>query len=362
MTSLKRTALTGWHETHGAKLGAFGGWQMPLEYQGTVAEHNAVRDSAGMFDVSHLGTVFVTGDEALDIVAATFTNDPARLAAGASQYTLCCDEHGGIEDDLLCYRLSGERFLLVPNAANTAAVVAALRAVATGRDAAVDDRSRDYATLAVQGRDALPRVRGALGLDGEQVPYLGVGAVEFDGAAGWLCRTGYTGEPGCELVLPNAVALTAWEALAGAGVVPAGLGARDTLRLEMGYPLHGNDLGLDTSPFEARLGWAVKLDREPFRGRDELVVQKERGPRRRLWGLRSGGRRPLRADLDVRRNGAVVGATTSGSYSPTLGVGIGLAYLADSAEPGTDVAVDVRGSAVTCEVVRPPFVDRSPKA
>jgi aminomethyltransferase len=359
---LVTTALTDRHHDLGAKMAPFAGWSMPLEYEGTLAEHRAVRAGVGVFDVSHLGTVWITGTDAEAAVASTFTNDPARLDDRQSQYTLCCDDTGGIVDDLIVYRIAANRFMVVPNAANTPAVVSRLeRAAAQHTDATVRDESREHAILAVQGPGALDLVAGVVGLDPRDVPYLGLAEVELHGESVVLCRTGYTGEPGVELVLPNPAARPTFDALLEGGAVPAGLGARDTLRLEMGYPLHGNDISRSTHPYEARLGWAVKLDRGAFTGQDALRAAKERGPGRRLLGLVTEGRRPLRAGMTVRRDGESVGELTSGGFSPTLEVGIGLAYLADPIAAGDEVVVDVRGRQLPASVVRPPFVERDPK-
>ncbi|MBW3619848.1 MAG: glycine cleavage system aminomethyltransferase GcvT [Actinobacteria bacterium] len=359
---LIETALTARHRELGAKLVDFAGWRMPLEFEGTLAEHQRVRERVGVFDVSHLGTLWLTGADATATVAASFTNDATVLADGASQYTLCCDDDGGIVDDLIVYRLAADRWMVVPNAANTAAVLRALRATAQGRDVAVEDGSRDHAILAVQGPDAHAAVERALGHRPQDLEHLGLAEVDVPGGTGVLCRTGYTGEPGSELIVPNGHAVAVFDALLDGGAAPVGLGARDTLRLEMGYPLHGNDIDRSTDPFEARLGWAVKLDRGPFRGADALARRKAGGgPRRRLFGLLGTSRRPPRAGMTVHRGVEPVGTVTSGSYSPVLGVGIGLAYVADPLGPGDEVSVDVRGTDVGFEVVRPPFVDRDPK-
>jgi aminomethyltransferase len=362
---LRTTALTAAHEAAGAKLADFAGWSMPIQFAGTLAEHQAVRDDVGVFDVSHLGTVFVDGSGAEVAIAATFTNDPSRVGVGSSQYTLCCDERGGIVDDLIVYRLADDRWMTVPNAANTAAVVDALRRAADG-SVTVRDESADWAVLAVQGPRSLEGVDLVLGPRGApaagDVAHLGVVEVDVDGGPLLLCRTGYTGEVGVELVLPNALAPTIWEEVVAAGAAPCGLGARDTLRLEMGYPLHGNDLSTDVSPYEARLGWAVKLERDDFVGRDALDAAKRAGPARRLFGIRVDGRRPPRPGMTLRDGALPVGAVTSGSFSPTLGCGIGLAMLDDPVGPGDELTLDVRGVDVAVAVVRPPFVDRDPKA
>jgi aminomethyltransferase len=366
-TSLVRTVLADDHLAAGASMAPFAGWEMPLRFAGTLAEHHAVRTGVGVFDVSHLGTVWIDGGGALATIAACFTNDPSVLTDGGSQYTLCCDERGGIVDDLIVYRITSDRWLAVPNAANTASVVRVLEAAAERHGASVRDESRDWAVLAVQGPGALALVDGlGLVLGGgcdtpSDVPYLGVVTFDTEADPGVLARTGYTGEPGVELIVPNGVAAALWATLQRAGAEPCGLGARDTLRLEMGYPLHGNDLSTDVTPFEARLGWAVELDRSDFRGRTALAAAKAAGVERRLWGLVSDGRRPARAGMAVNHGGVAAGAVTSGGYSPTLERGIALAYLADPLGPGDTVEVDVRGNVAVFEVVRPPFVDRDPR-
>lgn len=359
---LQRTALTDRHEQAGARMAPFAGWSMPLEYEGTLAEHAAVRASVGVFDVSHLGTVLVHGADAAEVVGRSFTCDPSRVEVGRSQYTLCCDERGGVVDDLIVYRLDEGRWMAMPNAANTAPVVDRLRAIAADADdAVVEDRSVAEAIIAVQGPRALASASEVLGLDVAAIPYLHVARSEADASRGALvARTGYTGEPGCEVVVDGAVAGRLWDDLVAGGAVRCGLGARDTLRLEMGYPLHGHELSREVDPYQARMGWAVHLDHE-FVGREALAALKEAGPSRRLWGLRVDGRRPLRQGLEVRVGDERVGAVTSGSFSPTLRAGIGLAYLDDPLGPGDHVVVDVRGRDVPAEVVRPPFVERDPR-
>jgi len=348
------------HERHlalGATMAPFAGWSLPLSYAGTVVEHTAVRNDAGVFDVSHLGTLVVTSSDARRAISETFTNDPALLEDGQSQYTLCCDEAGGVIDDCIVYRLETDRWIVIPNAANTPAVVSALAEHGT----AVDDRSRDTAVIAVQGPRALELADAALGLEIQSMEHLAVAeATAFGGVDVVVCRTGYTGEIGCELLVEGEPAAEVFDALLDAGATPCGLGARDTLRLEMGYPLHGHELTTHTTPWAAGLGWAVKLDHGSFTGRDALAAAKEAGASRNLWGLRSDGRRPLRDGCAVLIGDDEVGGTTSGGFSPTLEVGIGLAYL-PGVTVGDHVEVDVRGRRIGCEVVWPPFVDRSPK-
>lgn len=358
---LRRTALTEQHHAAGARMAPFAGWEMPVEFTGTLAEHAAVRDGVGVFDVSHLGTVFVSGRDAAATIGRAFTCDSDQVAVGASQYTLCCTLAGGIIDDLIVYHLEPGSWMIVPNAANTAAVLERLAEVTAG-DVTIVDESGNQAILAVQGPQALQRASEVLGVDVAGIDHLGLHQMTDGLAAGGIVvRTGYTGEPGCEVVVPNDGAVGLWSSLIEAGAQPCGLGARDTLRLEMGYPLHGHELSVHVTPYEARCGWAVKLDHD-FVGRDALVQLKEAGPSRRLWGLRVEGRRPLRDGMLVRRDGVAVGRLTSGGFSPTLQVGIGLALLDDPVGPDDAVVVDVRGRDVDAVVVRPPFVDRDPRA
>ncbi|MCC5950453.1 MAG: glycine cleavage system aminomethyltransferase GcvT [Nitriliruptoraceae bacterium] len=355
------------HEALGATMAPFAGWAMPIRYGSIAEEHRAVRTSVGVFDVSHLGTVRIEGREALEVVKASFTNDPTTLVDGRSQYTLCCTEQGGVLDDLIVYRRRADRWLAVPNAANTAAVVARLQAVAAERDASVHDESTGWAVLAVQGPQALALVdrvladHGALVDVASATPHLGVREVAIAGREAVLARTGYTGERGVELMLPVDAAGRVWDELRGAGARPVGLGARDTLRLEMGYPLHGHELSVDISPYEVGLRWAVKLDRPAFVGQEALRDASAGEPARRLIGLRAEGRRPLREGMPVLVGDRVVGATTSGTLSPSLQVPIALALVQRTTPPDAALQVDVRGRPVPVERVRPPFLDRDPR-
>lgn len=359
------------HRELGAKLAAFAGWEMPIDYGSVVAEHTAVREQVGVFDLAHLGSVSVTGPEAAAVLQQALSNDVERLSEGGAQYTLCLTEDGGIRDDLILYRLPSG-FWTVPNAANNEDVVAALRACVGGRDAQVTDHGAAVVCLAVQGPESPATLRHAR-LDPGELAFMACRPIDPPGAAGpgaaadagipgggILARTGYTGERGYELFLPAESALTVWDRLVAAGAQPVGLGARDTLRLEMGLPLHGNDLSTATSPVEARLMWAVKLG-TGFVGEDAVAATKAGGVTRRLCGVRATGRGVPRAHCPVTRYGQALGELSSGGYSPTLGVGIGMGYLA-AVEPGDAVEIDVRGRAVPAEVARPPFVDRSPKS
>lgn len=347
------------HERHvaaGAKLGDFGGWDMPLEYAGggVVAEHTAVREDVGVFDVSHLGKVLLRGPGAAAYLNGVVTNDLGRIEPGKAQYTLLCDDSGGVVDDLIAYLVSPDEVFLIPNAANTAAVAAILEDGAPD-GVEVVDRHEAYAVLAVQGPRSA-EVVASLGLPTD-LPYM---AYADEGGVR-VCRTGYTGEHGYELVVPWDDALRWWDALVAAGVRPCGLGARDTLRTEMGYPLHGHELSLDISPVQARAGWAVGWGKPAFHGRAALLAEKEAGPARRSWGLRALERAIPRPGMSVLVDGATVGEVTSGTFSPTIKQGIALALIDTAAGVGAgdEVALDVRGRPVRFEVLVPPFVDRS---
>ncbi len=347
------------HTELGATFAPFGGWEMPVSYAGVVAEHTAVRESVGVFDVSHLGKASVAGPGAADFVNSCLTNDLGRIGPGQAQYTLCVTESGGVTDDLIAYYVSDDEVFLVPNAANTAAVVAEIAARAPA-GITVTGRHRDFGVLAVQGPKSAEIV-AALGLPSD-MDYMAFVDASFDGHPVRVCRTGYTGERGYEL-LPTwdgaeALFRALVTAVQAAGGEVAGLGARDTLRTEAGYPLHGHELSTDISPLEARCGWAIGWRKPTFWGRDVLVAQKEAGPARVMWGLRALDRGVLRQGLTVLRDGTAVGETTSGTFSPTLKVGIALALLDSAAglAAGDEVTVDVRGRALRCEVVAPPFV------
>ena len=360
MTDIQHGPLEERHRELGASFAEFGGWSMPVSYAGTVAEHTATRTTVGLFDVSHLGKALVRGPNAAEFVNSALTNDLRRIRPGKAQYTLCCTESGGVVDDLIVYYVSDGEFFLVPNAANTAAVVDALKDGAP-QGITVTNEHRSYAVLAVQGpRSAEVLARLELPTD---MDYMGFVDAAYDGVALRVCRTGYTGEHGYELV-------PSWDSAGGVfdalvEVVgeldgqPAGLGARDTLRTEMGYPLHGHELSLDISPLQARCGWAIGWKKDAFWGRDALLAEKASGPRRLVRGLRALERGVLRSELTVLADDVPVGVTTSGTFSPTLKVGIALALIETAAgiETGRRVVVDVRGRKLECEVVDPPFVE-----
>ena len=363
--SLLTSPLHDRHVAAGAKLADFSGWSMPIEYAGggVLAEHTAVREAVGLFDVSHLGTATVRGPGAAAFVDSCLTNDLSRIGPGRAQYTLCCDESGGVVDDLIVYLHGPDHVLLVPNAANAAEVLRRLSEAAP-ESISVSDRHAEVAVLAVQGPHSL-QVLELLGLPGELSYMSFVAGTGAHGAADvTVCRTGYTGEHGYELLVEADRAGELWDAVLECGqdlgIRPCGLGARDTLRTEMGYPLHGHELSLDITPNQARSGWAVGWKKPAFWGRDALLAEKEAGPDRLLWGLRATGRgipRPGMAVLGA--DGVRIGEVTSGTFSPSLRTGIGLALIdaAAGVEEGAALTVDVRGRPQAVEVVRPPFVE-----
>lgn len=363
--------LAALHRAAGATLGDFAGWELPLWFTSAVAEHHAVRERAGMFDVSHLGTVWVAGPGATATIAASFTNDPARVGDGAAQYTLCCDDRGGVLDDLIVYRLAADRWLCIPNAANTATVVGQLAGGAerAGVDGGVEvrDESTAWGVVAVQGPASLELVDDVLSRSSPAASALapfGVVEVELAGGAGGalMARTGYTGEAGVEFVARAELAPTLWAVLADAGAEPCGLAARDSLRLECGFPLHGAELTPEVTPYDAGLGWAVRFGHGKFPGEAALRALAENGAPRRSWGLVVDSRRPPRAGMRVLHDGSPVGRVTSGGYAPTLGAGVALAALEPPIRPGDRVDIDLRGHPVSARVVAPPFVDRGSSA
>jgi aminomethyltransferase len=328
----------------------FGGWEMPLSYPGgTLAEHLACRESAVAFDVSHLGTVRVEGPGAFRRLNEVLTNDLGRIGPGQAQYTHLLDEvDGSVVDDIIVWWRAGDRFDVMPNAANTSRVVEAVGG---------DDVTATRALVAVQGPEARARL-GTVSQAAAGVRRFAVAEVEWNGVPCVVAGTGYTGEDGIEWSVPAEAAPQLWEALLGAGLRPAGLGARDTLRLEAGLPLHGHELGPGVTPLQAGLGWVVAWDKGPFRGRPALEAERERGLHRRLRGLVVEGRQPPRQGYSVLVGGKPAGTVTSGNFSPVLGRGIALAFLPPDVAPGDHVEVEIRERRVPAEVVKPPFVRR----
>jgi aminomethyltransferase len=362
---LHETALIDVHRAAGARLIEFGGWRMPVQYGGILEEHKAVRERAGLFDLSHMGELFVEGDGAGDALAAALVTDPRTLAVGRAQYAMLCAPDGGIIDDLIVYRLGPERFLVVANAGNAVVVSDELATRLGGWRAVLDDRSLATSLVAIQG----PAAAGVLGpltdVDLGALRYYAIAEGQVAGVPALVARTGYTGEDGFEVFVDWARGPDVWSALAdagtSAGVVPCGLGARDTLRLEAGMPLYGNELDRATNPFDAGLGRVVKLDKPgDFVGRTALARVAEAGPEKRLVGLTITGRGIARHGHPVERDGAPTGVVTSGTHSPTLGKPIAMAYVAPGdGEPGTILAVEIREQPISAEVVPLPFYKRA---
>ena len=350
--TLRRPPLFERHEQAGAKLVPFAGWEMPVQYEGIRQEHVAVRTAAGMFDVSHMGEIETSGPQAEQFLQRILSNDLGKLAEGGAQYSLLCREDGGVLDDLFTYRLGGDRFLTVTNAANHEKDLAWFQRQAESFEVEIRDAHADWTMLAVQG----PRARAALEViaEGELPPRMGTATLPMAGVSTLVCGTGYTGEDGCELMIPPDGAATVWDALLEQGVGPAGLGARDTLRLEVCFHLYGNDLSEDRNPIEAGLGWACKLDTD-FIGADALRGAE---PEQTLVPFAFTGPGIPRQDNPVTApNGD--GIVTSGSMSPCLEIGIGMAYVpALDAKAGTAIEVDVRGKPRAAEVREKPLFKR----
>lgn len=364
--ALQHTPLEAEHQALGAKLGPFGGWSMPIEYAGALKEHEAVRERVGLFDLTHLGKVDVTGPGALDLLQRVVTNDVSRAAVGEALYNLVLNEGGGVIEDLIVYRLDDERYFVVPNAANAHRVLQILEETPAASRVHLMYH-QDWCFLAVQGPESV-QVMQRLFPEASDLAFMQCVESEYKRRPVIVTRSGYTGEVGFELFTFQDVAHDLWSALLEAmepyGGAPCGLAARDVLRLEMGYPLYGQDLFESVTALEAGLSWAVSFDKGDFRGRTSLLRQREEGLPSRLVGLRMHERRHIpRAHYPVFAEDQLIGEVTSGTFSPLLQTGIGLAYLrpADVATTGDTVEVDIRGRRGVADVVRPPFVDRNPR-
>ncbi|WP_408895771.1 glycine cleavage system aminomethyltransferase GcvT [Nocardioides sp. R1-1] len=363
----RRTPLHDVHAALGASFTDFAGWQMPVRYGSETAEHRAVRTAAGLFDLTHMGEIELTGPGAGAALDRALVGRPSAIGVGRARYSMICAEDGGIIDDLVVYRLADEHFLVVANASNVAVVAPEIAARAEGHDATVHDSSADWALLAVQGPASAEILAGLTELDVPSLRYYAIEAGSVAGADALVARTGYTGEDGFEVYCRPADAAAVWDALQRAGephgLVPAGLACRDTLRLEAGMPLYGNELTRDTTPYEANLGRVVALDKpEGFVGQAALAARKEQGPRRVLVGLVASGRRSPRAGYPVLdpATGAEVGEVTSGAPSPTLERPIAMAYVPPAlATPGTRLQVSLRGAREDADVVELPFYTRA---
>jgi aminomethyltransferase len=366
-TVLLRTALVERHRSLGGRLIDFAGWEMPVQYSSILDEHRAVRERVGLFDLSHMGEVWVSGPGAATGLGAALVSDPARLAEGRAHYSMICAEDGGIIDDLIVYRVAEERFMVVPNASNRVAVVEALGQRLEGHDAAMDDASLRTSLVAVQGPRAAELLTPLTDVDLTSLRYYAIAEGHAVGEPAFIARTGYTGEDGFELFVEWEAAVPIWDRLLSEGermgIMACGLGARDTLRLEAGMPLYGNELDRDTNPFEAGLGRVVKFDKAgDFTGRAALQHVAEAGPEKQLVGMVVRGRGIARHGypLHVPGDNNDVGVVTSGAPSPTLGMPIAMGYLppADT-EVGTMVEVAIRGSRVDAEIVPLPFYKRA---
>jgi aminomethyltransferase len=358
------TALIEVHRDLGARLIEFGGWLMPVQYTGILEEHRAVRERAGLFDLSHMGELFVEGDDAGDALAAALVTDPRTLAQGRAQYSMICAPDGGVIDDLIVYRLGPERFLVVANAGNAATVSDELAVRLGDWRAVLDDRSLATSLVAIQGPRAAGVLQPLTDVDLDALRYYAIAEGLVAGVPALVARTGYTGEDGFELFVDWERGVDVWKALARAGdkagVIACGLGARDTLRLEAGMPLYGNELDRETTPFDAGLGRVVKLEKPgDFVGREALAEVAEEGPKKRLVGLTITGRGIARHGYPVLAGDRRTGVVTSGTHSPTLGKAIAMASVAPAdGEPGTILAVEIREQPVSAEVVPLPFYKR----
>lgn len=346
-SDVRTSPLDAEHRRLDARLTPFGGWEMPLNYpQGTIHEHLACRRGAVMFDVSHLGTVRV--NDGFDVLQRTLTNDLSRIAPGRAQYTHLLDDDASVLDDIIVWWRPGDVFDVMPNASNTERVVRAIGG---------HDVTSERAVIAVQGPRWTEHLRATFP-DAVDVGRFRVAELEWRGAPCVVAGTGYTGEPGIEIAVPVDAAPELWRALGDSGVEPAGLGARDTLRLEAGLPLHGHELGAGITSLQAGLGWVVAWDKPVFRGRDAAVAERAAGPHRRLVGITTAGRRPPRGGSRILLDDTEVGETTSGNFSPVLEHGIALGFVRPDIGPGHRVTIDVRGTMLDGEVTELPFVRR----
>ncbi|HEY8216443.1 MAG TPA: glycine cleavage system aminomethyltransferase GcvT [Acidimicrobiia bacterium] len=359
--TLRRSPIDAEHRASGARMAEFGGWEMPIQYTGVLEEHRACRSDGVVFDVSHLGSVAVRGEGARATLQWAFTNDLGRIEPGRAQYTHLLDPvDAHVVDDIIVWWVAPHDFLVMPNASNTDRIVGALHEAAEDHadgGCSVDDVTKTRAVVAVQGPRARQRLADVLP-DVADTARFAVRAVDDALFRGWVAGTGYTGEDGVELHVPAPDAPATWRALLASGLIPAGLGARDTLRLEAGLPLHGHELGPGITPLQAGLGWVVRFDKGDFRGREALLAERECGVARRLRGLVVAGRQVPRAGCSVAIDGQTVGTVTSGNFSPMLERGIALAFLPPDVDDGASVTVDVRGRDVAATVVQPPFVHR----
>ncbi len=351
-----RTPLYPWHVEHKARIVAFGGWEMPVQYTGIIEEHNAVRGGAGLFDISHMARLSFTGPDALAVLERVFTNSVATMKVGQVRYGLVCNDRGGILDDILVYRFS-DHFEAVVNAGNREKILVWLHLHLGAFDCTIIDHTFETTMIAIQGPKAVAMVRGFFADDVNALKYYTVRHSTWNGHAVTVSRTGYTGEDGFEIVIANALAVPLWEALLAKGALPCGLGSRDTLRLEAAMPLYGHELSEQIDPIQAKLDWAVKMDKGDFVGRSGLLNRLPALPER--VGLLLEGKRAAREGSLLFAEGSSLGVVTSGSYVPHLQQSIAMGYLSQKfTESGTELLVDLRGTKVPAKVVPLPFYTR----
>ena len=354
-----RTPLFDWHVAHGARIVDFAGWDMPVQYTSIVEEHQAVRSGAGLFDISHMGRLSFGGPDALSLIQKVYTNNAATLKDGQVRYGLVCNDQGGIRDDVLVYKWP-YGYAMVVNASNRAKIVGWLEESKAGMNVQITDQTEGTAMIAVQGPKAVELCRGLTDADASQLGYYFAAPTRCLDQQCVVSRTGYTGEDGLEFMIGAKYGLQLWEELVKRGAKPCGLGARDTLRLEASMPLYGHELSEQIDPFEAGVGWAVKLDKGDFRGRTALLSRKDDAKRRRRVGLELRGKRIAREGATVLVGGRPVGVVTSGTFSPTFNKVIAMAYVEPGCQAvGTPVQIDIRGTPEPGAIVPTPFYRRA---
>jgi aminomethyltransferase len=355
----QRTPLYDWHVAHGARMVDFAGWDMPVQYTSIIEEHQAVRNDSGLFDISHMGRLSFGGPDALAFIQHVYTNNAATMKEGQARYGLICNAHGGIRDDVLVYRWP-YGFAMVVNASNREKIVSWLAENKGSRNVEVTDRTRDTCMVAVQGRRALQQCQGITGADADKLPYYYAAPATYHGKPCVVSRTGYTGEDGLEIIVGAGQGVELWEDLIRRGARSCGLGARDTLRLEAAMPLYGHELSEEIDPLQAGLGWAVKMDKADFIGREALRLRQLDSARRRRIGLELEGKRIAREGAAITLDGHEVGRVTSGTFAPTLNKALVMAYVEPKlTTPGTTCEVDIRGKPARAKVVPLPFYRRT---
>lgn len=356
---MKQTALFEIHKSYGAKIVEFAGWQMPVVYSGIKEEHLAVRNNVGLFDVSHMGEVIVEGNEAEEFCQYLTTNDLGKISEKQAQYTLICNENGGVVDDVIVYKFSDTKFLICVNASNTKKDFEWIKSFTKDFDVAVKDLSSDYSQLAIQGPASLNILEEVLGEEASCIKIFHFNIISWSGVDAIVARTGYTGEEGCEIFLPWEKGPELWEAIADAGkkynLLPCGLGARDTLRLDMAYSLYGNEIEEDISPLEAGLDWVVKLNKGEFIGRDAILNLQKSGLKRRLVGFEMLDKGIARHNYEIYSEDEKIGYVTSGTLSPSLGKSIGLGLVDSDHLINNEFNVDIRGNRRLAKIVSIPF-------